>query len=262
MRPVIALGDIHGNLRIFKRLAAMRTQYPDAEVVFIGDYIDGHVDGFKVLKRVRELQQDDAHVHVLAGNHEYEMVRYFLNAQEDFWLSIGGRDTLRHAAFLATGESGADLANRGTVIAHESELIKWVADLDVEYSIGKLQFVHAGYDMKQDDPIAQTGQYTKLTARGAYFYYQFQVFAHNPYPFSIVTGHTATWMVGGHYEHDELLTKYTNPNAASSPIYTIVYPGEMPRYLLDGGISGRNDWVGNVAVFDADTGMLIDSLED
>lgn len=260
MTMVIAAADLHGQLGVFSRLAKMQERYPGAITVLGGDYVDGLPKGFEVLKRIRTLQQvDPDHVKVLMGNHDDLMLEYFRQATNDYWLNVGGKGTLKQAA-LDLGNDWGD-GNREKVLAAYPDLLNWLQTCPLEYHIGKLRFVHAGYALQLIDPVKLTNRYDKLWLRGGYFYSSDDTFAHNPLAETIVTGHTATGLVGGYYAHDIHPLKYPNPDR--SPVYRIAYPGEQPRYLIDGGIDPHYpNRCGNVAVFDSETGLLVDVLED
>jgi serine/threonine protein phosphatase 1 len=261
MTTVIAISDIHGQMGVFPRLTAMQARYPGAITVFDGDYVDG-LDGFAAVHRIWEMQRAEPdRTIVLKGNHDCEMLKYFTMSGEDYWLDIGGHETLENAA-QDLGINWDD-GDRQVVFDAHWEMVKWLWNRPLDYSVGKLQFVHAGFDLTLSKPVEETSRYQKLWIRGGYLYgpHSDGVFAHNPLSKTIVTGHTPTGYFGGFYDHGTHPPKYSDP--AHSPVYRVAYPGEQPRYFIDGGI-GPNDLTrcGNVAVFDSDTGMLIDVLED
>lgn len=263
MTRVIALGDIHGQMAVFDRLHQIQHAYPDALTVFIGDYIDGHVQGFDVLQAVRaeSLAQPDQTV-VLRGNHEQIMLDYLADPEAKTWLFNGGSDTMAYAIDQKFGHAEADDHNRQRLLASYAGLLTWVDTLPLDYAIGKLRFVHAGYDLSVSNPVSLTSEEMKLWAREDYWYgKQDGVFAHNPMPATIITGHTPTGYIEGRYDGDVHPAKVMN--FTQHPVYHVQYPGEFGRLFIDGGNHGGSDKVsGNIVVLDSDSGQLIEKFED
>ncbi|MDF3335299.1 metallophosphoesterase [Lacticaseibacillus rhamnosus] len=264
MTTVIAISDIHGQLKCFPRLELMQRRYPKAISVFCGDYVDGHANGFAVLERIAEMQNRNPDRTVaLLGNHDQAMLAYFTNPDDDLWLKIGGRATV-HEAMLRLRVDNIEFDNdRDNLLEAHRSMLTWLSKRPIDQKIGKLRFVHAGYDFRLADPVKQTSRHDKLWMRWTYFYSngRRKIFAHNPLTETVVTGHTPTGFFGGDYEHGVGPTKYLDPN--HSPIYRVMYSGEQPRYFIDGGISLQHPRrCGNIAVFDSETGLMTDALED
>ncbi|WP_407894312.1 metallophosphoesterase [Lacticaseibacillus sp. N501-2] len=263
MTQVIALGDIHGQMAVFDRLHHIQRRYPNAITVFIGDYIDGHVQGFDVLQAVRaeSLARPDQTV-VLRGNHEQIMLDYLADPEDETWLFNGGSDTMAYAIRQQFGRAQDPAANRQRLLASYAGLLTWVDTLPIEYAIGKLRFVHAGYDLSVANPISLTSEDMKLWAREDYWYGAVDgVFAHNPLPATIVSGHTPTGYIEGRYDGDAAPAKVMD--FSHHPVYKMQYPGEFPRVFIDGGNhGGATGVVGNIVVLDSDSGQLLETFED
>lgn len=267
MARIIALGDLHGHVETLARLRQVQAQYPGAITVFNGDYIDsfGPNQGFKLLEEIHALQlADPQHTVVLMGNHEQAAVNFFDKEQSD-WLTFGGDHTLKAVA-KSLGGNGNVSQDRQLILTHKPELLAWLRTLPLTYVVGRICLVHAGLDLTLDDPIRDTSDDDRLWLRASYWYANspnFGIFGRNPLPVSIVTGHTASGWISGKYARSEGQVPDDKIKSTDNSIYAIQYPGEFPRYLIDGG-AGGNDLqdLGNISVFDSETGLLIDKFED
>lgn len=267
MSIVIALGDLHGQIGVMSRLKYLKTKYPTALTVFIGDYIDSYGEnfGFELLDQIRAMQlADPDHTIVLMGNHEQAAVDFFEDKSQDAWLRFGGDNTLWTATVDLGGADESVGQERRYVLKRKRNLINWMSQLPLSYTRDMLYFVHAGLDLSLHDPISETSDHDRLWLRAKYWYSpnDWGTFAQNKLGMSIITGHTANGMIMGSYDQ-RLTQKPDKCESEHSPIYTIKYPGEMPRYLMDGGVGeGNPDILGNIGVFDSKTGLLIDAIED
>lgn len=268
MGLIIALGDLHGHVETLTRLKRVQAKYPGAITVFNGDFIDsyGPNQGFKLLEKIRTLQlADPQHTVVLMGNHEQAAVNFFDDERQRAWLTFGGDSTLKTVAASLDGDGNVS-QDRQLILTHKPELLTWLRALPLTYTIGRLCFIHAGLDLTLADPIRDTSDHDRLWLRTSYWYAgspNFGIFGRNPLPISIVTGHTTNGWISGKYARSEGQVPEDKIKSTDNSIYAIQYPGEFPRYLMDGG-AGGNDLqdLGNIGVFDSETGMLIDKFED
>ncbi|WP_225048217.1 hypothetical protein [Lacticaseibacillus kribbianus] len=227
MTTIIALSDLHGELATLERLAAQ----PDRVVV-------------------------------LKGNHEQGLLDFVADSSRRDWLDYGGLETLREATRAWSPDRGP-LSARAVLIAHEGPLLAWLAGLPTTFARDHLLVVHAGLDLALADPVAATTRHDRLWLDARYWYAPgaWGVFGHNPLPYTIVSGHTPTARISGRYRHDEGPVKRPT---ARNPIFGIRYPAEYPRYFIDGGVGSGLAGVrlGNIAVLDSASGLLIDAYED
>ncbi len=91
----IAIGDIHGCAKTFKKLVKKIELGQRDELIILGDLIDRGPDSKGVLDEILRLREKGYNVVLVQGNHEELM----LNAHIDFfvkdrWLNAGGRMTL------------------------------------------------------------------------------------------------------------------------------------------------------------------------
>lgn len=266
IREVIVLSDLHGQMLVFPKLAKIWARYPRASVVFLGDYQDSlhHHTGFATAKKIFEMQRAyPTHVFAIQGNHDAAAWES-LTGKNEFWLDGTGEDVIAEAA-LATGETAEDIDDVFQIVKQSyAELIAWMGALPLTLAIGNLLFVHAGLDLTLADPIADTPRHEKYWLREPYWYGPiYPNYAHNPLDYAIISGHTPTSLITGIYDAPKSQATLRNRTVSPSGVLTIQYAGEQPRYFVDGGNhSGPAGKIGNIAVFDADSGRLIEAFED
>jgi len=95
MSRTLVIGDIHGCRQ--ELLALM--ERVDAEplhdrLIFLGDYVDRGPDSRGVIEEILALRRQFSKVVTLKGNHEEVLLSYLTGRDKDFYLSIGGRETL------------------------------------------------------------------------------------------------------------------------------------------------------------------------
>lgn len=271
---VITVSDIHGNIDTFTELDRLILKYPNAHIVFLGDYVDGHKYGYQVLNRIYAYQESwHDQVTVLLGNHEQIMFKYLDNPLDFTWFGNGGKITLKEWNREIAGTAWSANKNRKYVKAHDTVLLNWLRHQPLTYTQGNLFFVHAGLDWSKSDPKHQTRRDDMLWLRDEYIFNpdtlnrnSTPTFAHNTLHETIVTGHTPTVLISGQYDsasqNPPLQNHFADRNLPC-PIKKIQYENEAPRYFIDGGNhSGDDNKLGNVAVFDDRTGLLIDSYQD
>lgn len=187
-----------------------------------------------------------------------------LTGKNEYWLDADGEDVIAEAVLLSSHTLQNMSAAFELVQREYSDMISWMGKLPLTVIIGKLVFVHAGFDLSLHDPIKDTSDHDKYWMREEYWYNVQPVFAHNPLDYAIVTGHTPTRGITGLYANGKADIN-TKRNRVASPtgVLTVQYEDEYARFFIDGGNhGGPADFIGNIAVFDADTGMLIEVLED
>lgn len=267
MRPVIALSDIHGQMLVFPALAKLREKYPEAPIVFCGDYQDAkhHHSGFRVAQTIKNMQEAEPDkIFVLQGNHDASAYES-LTGENDFWLEIDGEDVVMEAA-LAAGKLPKDIDDALAIVKREdADLIQWLGALPLDLQIGKLVFVHAGFNLSAPHPIADTPPHDKYWLREEYWYGTAYApnYAHNPLKAAIVSGHTPTSLITGTYDGDVAVATLRNRTATPHGVLIVQYEHEFARFFIDGGNhSGPARMFGNLAVLDADRGTLIEAVED
>jgi len=266
MHPVIALSDIHGQLLVFPALAKLRLKYPEAEVVFLGDYQDSfhHHTGVSVAQKIQAMQVANPNkIFAIQGNHDAAAWES-LTGQNEYWLEMGGEDIIAETMAIE-GRSPADMTEAITMFKHEHVgLFDWIGALPLNIQIGKLFFVHAGLELSLADPIEDTLPHNKYWLREDYWYGKNAPnYAHNPLDCAIVTGHTPTGLITGLYDGSAAATTLRNRTVSPRGVLTVQYENEYARFFIDGGNhSSTAAHIGNIAVFDADNGTLLEAIED
>jgi len=144
-QPLAILGDVHGRDDLLYRAPQPD---PDAQIVFVGDYVDRGENSAAVLRLLRA----SPHIICLMGNHEEMMLR-FLDAPEKHgsrWLRYGGLQTLASFGINRMSETSdaKQLAQARDALADAmgAELIAWVQALPSYWQSGNVVVTHAGAD--------------------------------------------------------------------------------------------------------------------
>ena len=142
MSRLIAIGDIHGCHRTFRKLLLEELKVlKEDEIVCIGDYIDRGPDSKAVVDLILELRAADFQIHTLRGNHEQIMLDS-VKSEKTFatWLGNGGDTTLRDFGVGSYEEMATPyrefFQNTEHYITRNHHI-----------------FVHAGLNFEMDDPF-------------------------------------------------------------------------------------------------------------
>jgi serine/threonine protein phosphatase 1 len=137
----IAIGDIHGCLDALRGLIALIAPSPDDQLIFLGDYIDRGPDSKGVINYLLELSQRCQTVFLL-GNHEIMFRSVLIGATTEFWLQVGGQETLDSYG--------------GALDSVPSKHIAFLNSLKLFYESEECIFVHANYE--PDKPMAEQNE--------------------------------------------------------------------------------------------------------
>jgi serine/threonine protein phosphatase 1 len=132
MGRLIAIGDIHGRMRMLGRLINQIEPQEFDRLVFLGDYIDRGPDSFEVVEYVIALKQKYPKTITLRGNHEDFVLSFFMGNQKDrhVWLKQnGGEQTM--ASYRKNGEF---------LKIHR----EFYEDLNISWETDEYFFCHAG----------------------------------------------------------------------------------------------------------------------
>lgn len=251
----IFASDPHGTGEPWIELVKQaQVNYPDAKLVFGGDYIDGRKHSKETLDFVIE-QAANPNVEVLLGNHE-DMMLNFVEKGDDLWFLNGAKKTIK--SLLGRGYS----QNKAKALLKATPYYQFIVSIrdNLSYEDNNFLFMHAGFDIKHPE---KRDRELLLWARDEYFYEDMirRTFAHNPLNKTIVTGHTPTCIIDGRFlagraeglpeEYKEDLINY------ACPVLRVQYKGEKARYLTDNGCHGDlPSHNGNVAVFNENGTLL------
>ncbi|MEL6827620.1 MAG: metallophosphoesterase family protein [Pseudomonadota bacterium] len=153
--PVYAIGDIHGRYDLLVKLVkTLRDDFADsgdnAELIFLGDYIDRGFQSKNVLDALIELERDTSVKTVfLRGNHEQVMLTFLQDASVGpDWGKFGGRETLISygvippRSVIATEEWEKSRVELNASIPKDH--VEFLEKLQTSYKVGPFGFVHAG----------------------------------------------------------------------------------------------------------------------
>jgi len=232
-RTLYAVGDIHGHLDWLEDVLARidADGGPEAEIVFMGDFVDRGPDSRGVVERLRAGVAEGRPWHVLRGNHDRMFCRFVRDGNEHDaqilsgkgWLhpALGGVETLGSYGVAASddGDKAAILAAARAAVPEDHLAFLESRPLTLELD-GKL-FVHAG--LRPGVELADQDEDDLIWIRAGFLDHG------DPFPWLVVHGHTAL----DHPEH------FGN------------------RVDLDGGAGyGRRLWA---AVFEGDDCWLLDN---
>jgi len=147
---IYAIGDIHGRIDLLGQLhdhirdfhQLQHANLP-AEIIYIGDYIDGGACGIDVIDLLMR-GVEGFRTHYLLGNHEDMMLRCLETDDRDVWytwVSNGGDKTLSNLG-ISTRFGGNDPTELRRTLGEKR--IAWLQDLPLYRRIGPYLFVHAG----------------------------------------------------------------------------------------------------------------------
>jgi serine/threonine protein phosphatase 1 len=262
---VIAVSDLHGSTTVLKNLAKMQAKYPDAYTIFCGDYFDGHTHSAAVLREIKKQVEDKRAIAIL-GNHDEMFLAYMDDpANEELWFMNGGDETVRHMVYQSSGIENIDPRSqqaRHDMIDGYQDIQEFVRTLPTICVYGRMLFIHAGLDLSTANPLSDTKAVDRIWIREDYIFRSDRseaIFAHNPLDYTLVTGHTPTGLIKGRFDDSPVEVKEKFPRC---PILKISYENECPRYFIDGGVhSGFAENQGNIAVFNEETGEMVDSIQ-
>ncbi len=190
LKRLLAISDIHGDLKKFERLLKL-VQYnsENDQLLLLGDYVDRGLESKQVIDKVIELKKDGAIA--LIGNHEKMMMDAFQGDPMSLkrWYYNGGIKTLQNygydiakddAKFWYTTEEMPDLIEMNEEI---KEHIQFLHELPYYYETDTHIFVHAG--VHPTTLLHETDQHTLVWIREEF---------HQGYagPKTVIFGHTPT----------------------------------------------------------------------
>ena len=163
MTPIVyAIGDVHGRDDLLATIHDYIQDYhefmhPDhpAQLVHLGDYVDGGPDSITVIDRLRGEVNGYANI-CLLGNHEAMMLACLESDDPQAWNNWqdnGGNATLASLS-LSTSRKNCSAALLRQALG--TDRIAWLRSLPRLCQIGRYVFVHAGIrplvPIEQQDP--------------------------------------------------------------------------------------------------------------
>ncbi len=146
---IYAIGDVHGRDDLLSLLHEHIRDYHqfvhsgrEAEVIYLGDYIDGGTQSRQVIDRLMS-GLEGFQTTCLLGNHEAMLLECLTTDNRQSWhtwLSNGGEETL--ASFDLTLRFGYDPVELRASLGEDR--VAWLKSLPLSRTIAPYFFVHAG----------------------------------------------------------------------------------------------------------------------
>ena len=156
LRRKIAIADIHGCSRTFKRMLFERLHVAREDILYLlGDYIDRGPDSQGVLDTILALRDDGFDIRPLMGNHEAMLLQALEAVSGEhlhFWMDNGGRATLKSYGVQHPDEL-------------PSEHIRFMRSLPLHLHTATHIFVHAGLNFCLEEPFSHEGEQAMLWDR-------------------------------------------------------------------------------------------------
>ncbi len=151
--PIFVLPDIHGHKdKLDRALSLIESEAgPDAQIVFLGDYVDRGPDARGVLQTLIDGQAAGRNWTALRGNHDQLFLDFLTDARVNSpmlrpglgWLNpvMGGLQTLSsYNIDAAEAHPEWQCATKSVPASHQV----FLSDLPYTFETGDLLFVHAG----------------------------------------------------------------------------------------------------------------------
>lgn len=157
-RVIYAIGDVHGRADCLRRLLdrikadLSASDETEAQLVFLGDYVDRGDDSREVLDLCADIESTWPHEAVfLRGNHEDAMLTFLSDPSAGgAWLRFGGLSTLMSYGVPNVAESMPPdrLAEASATLAARlpTDHLRFLEQTRLNHREGNLFFCHAGID--------------------------------------------------------------------------------------------------------------------
>ncbi|MGR3635619.1 MAG: metallophosphoesterase family protein [Shimia sp.] len=194
-KPIFAVGDIHGHLDLLDDMLARieADGGPDAQIVFLGDYVDRGPDSQGVIDRLRAGLAAGRNWICLKGNHD-RMFEWFMEDTprhdphllvDYYWLHkrLGGVQTLESYGIDVSYEDRLFAVHERAKAAVPQAHVDFLQSLHLYHQHDDLLFVHAG--IKPGVPLAQQHENDLVWIRQGF------IDDDTRHPWLVVHGHTA-----------------------------------------------------------------------
>ncbi len=206
--PVYAIGDLHGRVDEFERALSLIEQDggPEAEIVFLGDYVDRGPDSRGVLDRLIAGRDAGKRWITLLGNHD-RMFAWFMKDHplndmrlpiELHWLHerLGGMETLASYGIDVSPRHRLYQVHTDARAVIPREHLEFLRSLPVLHQTKALLFVHAG--LRPGIPLEQQTEDDCLWIREEF------LDDARSHPWLVVHGHTPVKRVAHFGNHVNL----------------------------------------------------------
>jgi serine/threonine protein phosphatase 1 len=216
------VSDIHGKILALEKVIKFKPL--DAQMIFLGDYVDRGEDSKAVLQFVKYWVENKSAI-ALKGNHEQLLIQflYFPNKHYLTYYLNGGKETLESFLYYGVTDelSPAEIASQ--ILEQYDELISFINQLPLYHETRHHIFVHAGVNLTLPD-WHQTSAHDFMWIREGFHE------VHNDTGKQIVFGHTPTPYLHGDEKNYELWLKDNKVGIDGGA----VYGGVLHGILIDG----------------------------
>ncbi|MEN9610521.1 MAG: hypothetical protein RLZZ628_1335 [Bacteroidota bacterium] len=141
----LAIGDIHGCLKLFEGLLEQMQFSKNDELFLLGDYVDRGMNSKGVIDKIIELRHNGFKVNCLMGNHEQLLLHNYYNYDPDAYYP----DSACLNSFKAR-----------SVRNIPEKYIAFFKSLPLYMTTEKYILVHAGLNFKAQDPFSDAESLT------------------------------------------------------------------------------------------------------
>ena len=183
-----AIGDIHGEVTLLKRLLESLPFRPEDTLVFLGDYVDRGEDSLATIYALQEIQQQHNHCVFLRGNHE------------DAWLEQWDGNHFLEQPLIPGARKVWESCN-GQI---PPDIGHWLAKTRIDYEDEHAYYVHAG--VEPGEPFWRTETFYKMWGTKDFLIRDYNwgktvVFGHWELPKPLISLHkigidTGAWRTG------------------------------------------------------------------
>lgn len=148
-KRIYAIGDIHGAAdaldRLIEKIEKDAGGLDQAQLIFLGDYVDRGIDSKGVIERLVAFQNRYKDAVFLKGNHEATMLDFLANPDAALeWLEWGGDQTLRSYGVAGALTKSGDALSTSLADALPQSHRDFLKGLSLKHIAGDYLFVHAG----------------------------------------------------------------------------------------------------------------------
>lgn len=148
-KRIYAVGDIHGAANLLDHLIEKIDKdaggLDQAQLIFLGDYVDRGPDSKGVIERLVALQKKHKDAVFLKGNHEAVMLDFLSDPEAALeWLEWGGDQTLRSYGVAGALTKSGDVLSAALAKALPKSHRDFLRGLTIKHRAGDYLFVHAG----------------------------------------------------------------------------------------------------------------------
>ena len=232
---IYAIGDIHGQDQMLQHALDLihADGGPDAEIVFLGDYLDRGPNSRAVVQILMDGQAAGKPWQCIKGNHDRYMTRFLDHKTVDdsatrsglYWFNprLGGDKTMASYGVEAVDDVPIDPIHDAALKAIPQDHRDWLENLPLTYETDDLFFCHAG--VRPELPFDQQDEEDLLWIRDGWLDFKGSL------PKLVVHGHTAL----EHPQHHGNRVNLDGGAGFFRPLHPAVFEGPLCWLLTANG---------------------------